>query len=296
MGLRYARPAAMGSHRLSRSVGGISIAMRLAGYDVDALSIGGIETCIEIPELDLAFDIGRCPPSAVKRRRILLTHAHMDHAGGLAYHAATRDLYKVKPPTWYVPHENAADILALLDVWRRLDGSDLPVTVVPCGPGDAVDLGGGWVARPFRSPHRVPCQGYALCRQKQRLRPEFVELSQAQIREMARAGESVSDLIESVEIAFTGGTLPDVIEREEWVRTARLLIMECTFIDSRVSVEKARASGHVHLDELVDRAHLLHNEAILLTHFSQRYSPAQVRESLARRLPEGLRDRVVPLV
>lgn len=270
--------------------------MRLAGYEVEALSIGGIETCIEIPELDLAFDIGRCPPSAVKRQRILLTHCHMDHAGGLAYHAATRDLYKVKPPIWYVPHENAKDILDLLDVWRRLDGSDLPVTVVPCGPGDAVDLGAGWIARPFRSPHRVPCQGYALCRQKQRLRPEFVGLSEAEIRSRRLAGESVSETVETVEIAFTGDTLPEVIEREEAVRTARLLIMECTFVDARVSVEKARASGHVHLDELVERAHLLANEAILLTHFSQRYGAGQVREALARRLPEGLRDRVVPLV
>jgi hypothetical protein len=96
----------------------------------------------------------------------------MDHAGGLAYHAATRDLYKMKVPTWYVPRENVDDLHAMLEAFRRLDKSDLPVNLHACGPGDVVELGGGWVARPFRSPHRVACQGYALCRRRTRLLAE----------------------------------------------------------------------------------------------------------------------------
>ena len=51
----------------------------LAGIAVDALSVGGLETCIQIPGWDLAFDIGRCPPSVVSRSHVLFTHAHMDH-------------------------------------------------------------------------------------------------------------------------------------------------------------------------------------------------------------------------
>lgn len=270
--------------------------MRLCGYLIDAISVGGIETCIQFPELDLAFDIGRCPHSAVKRKRILLTHTHMDHAGGIAYHAATRDLVKAPVPTWYVPRENAADLEALLDVWRRLDKSELPATLVACGPGDVVELGGGWIARPFRSPHRVACQGYALCRRLTHLHPALIGLSEAEVRARRLAGEVVTETVERVEIAFTGDTLPEVIEREELVRTARLLVMECTFLDDRVPVEKARGSGHVHLDELVERADLLQNEHILLTHFSARYSPAQVTQTLKRRLPESLRDRVTPLL
>ncbi len=270
--------------------------MRLAGYEVDALSIGGIETCIQLPELDLAFDIGRCPHSAVKRRRLLITHTHMDHAGGLAYHAATRDLYKMKPPIWYVPQENEADLHSMLDAFRRLDKSDLPVTLHPCGPGDAVELGGGWVARPFRSPHRVACQGYALCRRRTRLRPELAGLDEDAIRRRRLDGEQVSEETESVEVAFTGDTLPEVIEREPLVRAARLLILECTFLDDRVSVEKARNSGHVHLDELIPRLPQLGCEALLLTHFSARYSNSQITSILKKRLPASFAERAVPLL
>lgn len=270
--------------------------MRLAGHTVHAVSIGGIETCVELPDLDLAFDIGRCPHSAIRRQRIMLTHTHMDHAGGIAYHAATRDLYKIKAPTWYVPRENEADLRALIEVWRRLDRSDFPVQIVGVSPGDRVDLGRGWVAVPFRSPHRVMCQGYALSRQRSRLRAELQGLGEEAIRARRLAGEVVSETHEVVEFAFTGDTLPEVIEREESVRTARLLVIECTFLDGRVPVAKARESGHVHLDELLDRAELLQNEAILLTHFSARYGEREIVEILDRRLPAPLRQRVTPLL
>jgi len=39
---------------------------------------------IDLPEMKLCFDIGRCPAEAVARPTVLLTHAHMDHMGGVA--------------------------------------------------------------------------------------------------------------------------------------------------------------------------------------------------------------------
>jgi hypothetical protein len=38
------------------------------------------------------------------------------------------------------------------------------------------------------------------------------------------------------------------------------------------------------------------NEALLFTHFSERYTTAEIRTILDRRLPESLRARVTPLV
>lgn len=270
--------------------------LKLVGIDVEAVSVGGLETCIELPGFDLAFDIGRCPPTAVRRKRILCTHGHMDHMGGLAYHAATRDLLGMPPPTYYVPRENHADVLALFDVWRRLDRSELPCRVVPCGPGDRVDIGGGRVAVPFRSPHRVPCQGYAIVVTRKKLLPAYEGLPGEEIHKRRLAGETVSSEHEVVEVAFTGDTVFDVVAREEHVRTARLLVIEVTFADDRVPVDKARGKGHVHLDEIVANADLFENEHLLFTHFSQRYSAADVRRILADRLPPSLQGRVTPLV
>jgi ribonuclease Z len=274
----------------------MSVGVRLAGIDVEAVSVGGLETCIQLPGYDLCFDIGRCPRSATSRSRVLLTHTHMDHASGLAYHAATRDLLRARPPTYYVPRENHADLLALWESWKRLDRSDLPCAFVPCGPGDSIPLSPQVRAIPFRSPHRVPCQGYALLRDKRRLKPELAGLPEDEIRRRRVAGEDVSEAHSEVEFAFTGDSVIDVVEREAMVRTARLLVMEVTFLDGRVSVEKAREKGHIHLDEVVERAQLFENRALLFTHFSARYAPGEIVAILDRRLPPGLRERVTPLL
>ena len=270
--------------------------LTIAGTEVQAVSVGGIETCIELPGWQLCFDIGRCPPSAVRRPRILLTHAHMDHAGGLATHASMRDLLGMSPPTWFVPRENAADIEALLATWRRLDRSTIPCNVVPVGIGERFDLGRDRFAIPFRSPHRVACQGYALHQMRRRLRADLTGAPQDEIRRRRMAGEEVSEAVESVEVAFCGDTLIEVVDREPLVRTAKLLILEVTFLDDRVPVAAARAKGHVHLDEVIARADLFENEAILFTHFSARYGSAEIRDILARKLPPALRDRVTPLL
>lgn len=53
--------------------------MTIEGYRIDGLSIAGHETCIILPTLNLAFDIGRCPPRAVAQQFLFISHGHMDH-------------------------------------------------------------------------------------------------------------------------------------------------------------------------------------------------------------------------
>ena len=270
---------------------------RLAGHLVDGLSIGGVETCIDFPELKLCFDLGRCPDAAVLRPTVLFTHAHMDHMGGVAWHASTRELRSMPPPNYVVPRENADDFAALFETWRRLDRGSMRHTVTPLGIGEELELPCKLFARPFRSPHRVPCQGYGLWRRQRKLKVGYLGRSGAELRELGeRLGDELYDWTEIPEVAFTGDTLADVVEREEVVRKARLLVIEVTFVDERVSVEKARSKGHVHLDEIAERADLFENEALLFTHFSSRYQPYQIERALDRRLPRHLRERVHALL
>lgn len=270
---------------------------RLAGHLVDGLSIGGVETCIDFPELKLCFDVGRCPDEAVLRPTVLFTHAHMDHMGGVAWHASTRELRGMPPPTYVVPRENVAAFGELFAAWRKLDGAEARHTVMPLGPGEELALPNRLVARPFRSPHRVPCQGYGLWRRVRKLKREHLSRTPSELRELGHsAGAAMYDWLEVPEIAFTGDTLIEVVEREEVVRKARLLVIEVTFLDERVSVEQCRSKGHVHLDEVVERADLFENEALLFTHFSARYRPDEIVAALDRRLPPRLRERVTALL
>ena len=271
--------------------------LQLKGISVDAISVGGLETCIRLPGMGVAFDIGRCPRAAVHTDTLLFTHAHIDHMGGIVWHAATRSLMHMKPPTYLVPRENVEAIEALFDASRRLDQSELPHTLVPIGPGEEYALGPGLVVRPFRSIHVVPCQGYTIYEQRKKLKAQYQGLPQREIRDLrVEQGIEVTEIIEAPAVDFTGDTLIDVVEREEVVRKARLLIMEVTFVDERVSVEKCRGRGHIHLDEVAERADLFENEALLFTHFSARYKAEDILAALDDKLPASLRERVTPLL
>ncbi len=270
--------------------------LELNGLELRALSVGGLETCHWLPRWRVAFDIGRCPLPVVDCRTVLFTHAHMDHLGGIAYHTATRALRKQPPPRYVVPPHCVADLGRLFEAWRALDRSDMEHTLVPLGPGQEYALANGMLARPFRSPHSAPCQGYGLWSRKEKLKPEFLGRAGRELAELRRRGVELSDTVETPEFVFTGDTLIEVVEQEAVVRTARVLVLECTFVDERVSVAEARSKGHVHLDEIAARAELFRNEAILLTHFSARYRAHEIHAALDAKLPPGLRARVTPLV
>lgn len=272
------------------------VEITLAGHLLRAVSWAGVETCIELPGWKLCFDIGRCPPSATRYDRVLFTHGHVDHLGGIAHHCGTRAMRRMSVPTYVLPEEHHGPVERLMAAWREVDRSDLPCVLLPVRPGNRVDLGRGREAVAFRAVHRVPTLGYALRRAVRRLRPEFAGLPGSEIARRRERGEQLTEVEQRVEVAFCGDTTIDVVEREPLVRQARLLVLECTFLDDAVSLRRARQTGHVHLDELVARAELFHNEAILLTHFSTRYPPDKIRRLLDRRLPPGLRERVHPLL
>lgn len=271
--------------------------LQLAGIDVNAISIGGHETCIDLPGFKVAFDIGRAPDFSVARELVCFTHAHVDHMAGVVWHCATRALRGLRPPHYVIGKENEAAFKDLFEVWRRLDRSELPYELTVVSPGEELVLSPEIRLRPFFSPHRAPCQGYALWSRRQKLKPEFHGLPGGEIRRLrGERGDAVFDTLETAEVAFCGDTLIDVVEREEVVRKARLLILEVTFIDERVSVAQARSTGHVHLQEVAKHAELFENEAILLTHFSPRYTSAEILVALKRGLPAELHERCTPLL
>eukprot|EP00249_Psilotum_nudum_P017512 c26362_g1_i2 orf=100-726(+) len=48
-------------------------------YTFEGISVGGHETCVMVPKLRVAFDIGRCPQRAISQDYLFISHAHMDH-------------------------------------------------------------------------------------------------------------------------------------------------------------------------------------------------------------------------
>ncbi len=53
-------------------------------YHVVGYSVAGEETVLQVPELNVCFDIGRCPHFALTSDVICISHGHMDHLAGIA--------------------------------------------------------------------------------------------------------------------------------------------------------------------------------------------------------------------
>jgi ribonuclease Z len=95
-------------------------------------------------------------------------------------------------------------------------------------------------------------------------------------------------------LAYPGDCSPEIFEAAPELFRARVLLVECSFLgeDDR---DRARKYDHIHLDDIIERASLFENEAIVLTHFSMRYRPDEILEAL-RGLPAEIADRVIPFL
>ncbi|RZB41919.1 tRNase Z TRZ1 isoform X1 [Glycine soja] len=270
--------------------------LEIEGYTVGGLSIGGHETCVIFPTLKVAFDIGRCPPRAVSQNFLLITHAHMDHIGGLPMYVATRGLYRMKPPTIIVPISVKEDVEKLFEIHRKMDQSELKHNLIGLDIGEEFYLRKDLKVKAFRTYHVIPSQGYILYSEKQKLKPEYVGLSGNEIKNLKSSGVEITYTLTEPEIAFTGDTMSDFIvdENNTDVLRARILVLECTFVNNSITVEHARDYGHTHLSEIISYAESLQNRAILLIHFSARYTVEEIQHAVSA-LPPSLSGRTFAL-
>ena len=266
-------------------------------FTVRGVSVGGVYTSLQVPELGLIFDAGASPRSFGGTDLLLLSHGHADHVGALPALLGIRALHgKTKPPRVFMPAEIVGDLLAALEALSKLQRFPLAIEAIGMSPGDEVALTGDLRVRAVRTFHPVPSLGYLVVRRVGRLRPELAGLPGPELAARRRAGEDITIFEERLELGYATDTLVSVLDHSPELLRCRVLIMECTFLDDRKSLEAARAGCHVHLDELVERAGAFANEHVVLMHFSQLYRPDEVARILDARVPPELRERIIPFV
>ena len=264
--------------------------LKVGRHTVRGASLGGMYTSLHVPELDAVFDVGVALRGAVSARRLFLSHAHVDHMGALASYLGMRGLAGVKRPLdLFLPAGIEHDLQASLDALSKLHRWPLTFVARPLHPGDEIELGNGRFVRAFKTFHPVPSLGYLLFDRVQKLDPAYAHLGGAEIKRRRQAGDTeIFFSEEHLRFAYATDTLPEVLDHTPDLRRVDTLVLECTFLDDRKSLEGARAGCHIHLDELLPRLSHLQIQHLVLMHFSQIYHPDQVRRLLAERLPPDL--------
>lgn len=272
------------------------LSLTLAGIPIRGVSIAGRETWFHVPSLDLAFDVGRSPADVVPAPNLFLSHAHLDHAGGLAYWASQRRLLRLPPARVFTGAGTVPAWRQILALHAGLEGVEYDVAVEGLAPGGTVDLRKDLAVSAFRADHRVPSLGFVASEVRRRLVPEWQGRPEEEIRAAALRGEELTQRTPRPLLAFSGDTGVGVFEtapREAF--GAKVFLLECSFTEPG-DLERARHYGHLHVDDVAERAELFANEALVLTHLTLRSSPEELRRTIARRLPASLASRVVPFL
>jgi len=262
----------------------------LAGY-----SVAGEESVVLSPELDVCFDIGKCPREALPVNHVLLTHGHADHSAGLLYYFAQRDFQGMSPGILIAPQRLIEPIEALLHAFGRVEGHVPPYELEGVESGQDVEIRRDLLARAFRVPHVPGSLGYSIVEVRKKLKPEYVGLTQEEIVAIKKQGKPVDQKTEHPLVAYLGDTGKHDFSTLPEVRDARALLIECTFFDDE-HTDRARSGRHIHVEDLPEILDPLQNERIILTHVTRRTNLSFARRRLGKLLPADILKRTTFLM
>ncbi|MBX3373183.1 MAG: hypothetical protein KF817_05060 [Phycisphaeraceae bacterium] len=259
---------------------------RIQGY-----SIAGEHTVIQVPELDVCFDIGSCPRFAISSPFIALSHTHMDHVGGLPYYFSQRVFQKMGPGTVVCHPEAVEPLRVMMRSWGDLERQRTQHAIVPLEPGRDLEIKPNIVLRAIEVSHTIPALGFALVERRSKLRPEFAGLPQERLRQLRAEGVEITQVIEIPLIAYTGDTeFGPFLFRDEFSRAATV-ICECTFVDPGHR-DRAAIGKHLHLDDIAKLIDVWEARTIILGHLSRRSHIGEIRRFLRSRINREECDRL----
>jgi ribonuclease Z len=260
-------------------------------FTIEGRSRAGHETWFRIRELGISLDIGRCPDAVVSVPHVFVTHAHLDHAVGIPFYAGQRRLQRLDGGRVYVPAETAPDFRELMRLHEKLEEVGYEIEIVGVAEGETLRFGRTHAVRGHRAPHRVAARGYEFLEIRHHLKKEYAGLDGARLAALRQEGLEVAEEVLHPVLFYTGDTDRGILERNEAIYRAEVLMIECSFV-AEGHQDRAAKYRHIHFSDIAEFADRFENTIIVLTHFSRRYSREQIRDTLRRRCPAVLRERL----
>ncbi len=258
---------------------------------IEGYSRAAVQTYWRIPELKLGFDLGAHPWSFMNTPNWFVSHFHLDHAAALPVYVARRRMMKMAPPRIYVAQQAVSLVERLLRLWERLDRGRMRCELVGLEPGDEVELTRHLVVSAFSTSHTVPSLGFLVWERRKKLKPEYQGLPGEELARLRRSGVEITQELRIPLVAYLGDTSPRGLDAHPAIYEAKILILEVTFLAPDHRKEIIHKYGHIHLDDIVERADRFNNELIIGAHVSTRYHRDRAERLIQRRVPETLRDR-----
>ena len=282
------------------------IDLDLAKTKLSGFSVSGLATWMIAPDLDLCFDMGECPLSALPMNHVFLTHAHGDHSRCLLRHDALRRMIGInKEGIYYLPEEIYEQALTWIRAGAWFEGSRAKNPKVPkliplksqSASSEPIRLHyrDNLSVRAFRVDHGVPSLGYTIYDSRLKLKKKYHGLSGSKLAQLKREGVSIEAPLHTPRLTFIGDCTAETLWRESEIWESKILVIESTFIAAGEEI-LARKRGHTHLNEIAqimtEQEEQIACEAIVLKHFSMKIKPLDALEAALRVIPPQFHDRV----
>ena len=264
-------------------------------YTLEGYSRSTVETYVRVNELNLCFDIGKCPMSLVSVPQIFISHFHGDHSLGLTYYIAHRNLAKLDPGEIYVPAAAEKQAHDLIRAQANLEQARRDYRLIPVEPGQELSFKRNMTMRMFATDHRIPSVGFQVIETRNKLKPEHHGLGQAEIIALKKQGVEITEPLRIPKITYVGDSTIRVFDWHPEILESEVLITECTFLTDEHREEAAKRK-HMHIAEIVPYLDQIKSKYIVLMHFSMRYTRAEIKHHVERWIPAEHRERILLLI
>ena len=263
----------------------------LPPYRVIGHSVAGETTTVQIPELDLTFDMGSCPRPMLASKFVAISHGHMDHIGGLAYYCSQRNFQGMGPGTIICPAELENPIHKMMAGFVDLERQKTPYNLIAIKNDEPVEIKNNIFITAFPLEHTGPTFGFSVHEKRSKLLAEYVGLPQEKLMELKSRGTEITRSMTIPICAYVMDTAPCPNLIREDVRKAQILITECTFFEAD-NKERAKSGMHMHVDELCQWLKVVECEHIVLGHISRRTNLMVARKEIGAKLGRDVTRRI----
>jgi ribonuclease Z len=259
---------------------------------IEGYSRAAVQTYWRLPELKIGFDLGGQPWSFMGTATWFVSHAHLDHLAALPVYVARRRMMKMEPPIIYLPTVAIEPVEKILKLFTRLDRGRMPCELRGLEPGSEVELSREHVVTVSQTAHTVPSLGFIVWERRRKLKAEYQGLTGPQIRDLRLGGTEVTEERRAPRFAYLGDSAPAGLDQCPAMYDAEVLVLEMTFVAPSHRKDRIHKFGHIHLDDVIERRDRFHNELIIASHFSTRYTGKRIRHLVEKALPDMLGGRL----
>lgn len=264
--------------------------LTLHGY-----SQAAVRTSFYIPELRVMLDCGISNTHFPDH--IFVTHGHMDHSLALPTTIVELGNFKNKSdkkPSIYAPYKitshiqqyiHSAYVMSKNNPRHLMDSKYNLINMVP-GFIDVTIRNKPWRVYVYQCDHTVPCLGYGFCELREKLKPEYHNLTGQEIGKLKKNGVSITETIEFPQFCYLGDSTHKPL-LDSSIFKYPTIMLECTFLEDeyhQLAVEKKHTLWS-DISPIIE-AHPKNN--FILYHFSARYKREDVERFFA--------DKTIPNV